>query len=68
MTGASNPRFARKLLGHHMINKAPLKHAHDDEVRMLEPPCDQWLTEDTVELQLAMQLSMGCLPSLCLSS
>lgn len=34
MTGASNPRFARKLLEHHMINKAPLKHAHDDEVRV----------------------------------
>lgn len=33
MTGASKPRFPRKLLEQKMINKAPLKHAHDDEVR-----------------------------------
>lgn len=32
MTGASYPKFARKLLDLHLINKAPLKHAHDDEV------------------------------------
>ncbi len=32
MTAASNPRFARKLLDLRLINKAPLKHAHDDEV------------------------------------
>lgn len=32
MTGASYPKFSRKLLELHSINKAPLKHAHDDEV------------------------------------
>jgi hypothetical protein len=32
MTGASNPKFARKNLELNLINKAPLKHAHDDEV------------------------------------
>lgn len=32
MTAASNPKFARKLLDLRLINKAPLKHAHDDEV------------------------------------
>lgn len=32
MIGASYPKFARKLLELHTINKAPLKHAHDDEV------------------------------------
>lgn len=32
MTGASNPKFARKNLELKLINKAPLKHAHDDEV------------------------------------
>lgn len=36
MMGASNPRFARKLLEHHMIDKAPVKHAHDDEVSNIE--------------------------------
>ena len=33
MTGASNPKFARKNLELKLINKAPLKHAHDDEVK-----------------------------------
>jgi hypothetical protein len=33
MTGASYPKFARKSLEQNMINKAPLRHAHDDEVR-----------------------------------
>ncbi|VTT57181.1 unnamed protein product [Fusarium fujikuroi] len=32
MKGASYPRFARKNLDLRLINKAPLKHAHDDEV------------------------------------
>jgi hypothetical protein len=32
MMGASYPKFARKNLDLKLINKAPLKHAHDDEV------------------------------------
>lgn len=32
LTGPSYPRFPRKILDIKTINKAPLKHAHDDEV------------------------------------
>ena len=33
MTAAAHPKFPRKPLQLKLINKAPLKHAHDDEVR-----------------------------------
>ncbi|KXJ86565.1 hypothetical protein Micbo1qcDRAFT_186026 [Microdochium bolleyi] len=42
MTGASNPRFVRKLLEQNMINKAPLKHAHDDEWHFNSQCSSQW--------------------------
>ncbi|KAF6833256.1 hypothetical protein CPLU01_05607 [Colletotrichum plurivorum] len=42
MTGASNPRFTRKLLELHSINKAPLKHAHDDEWSFNSQCSSQW--------------------------
>ncbi|KAK2041936.1 hypothetical protein LZ31DRAFT_624814 [Colletotrichum somersetense] len=42
MTGASNPKFARKLLELNTINKAPLKHAHDDEWSFNSQCSSQW--------------------------
>ncbi|KAK8072944.1 hydrolase YcaC domain protein [Apiospora saccharicola] len=42
MTGASKPRFPRKLLEQKMVNKAPLKHAHDDEWRFNSQCSSQW--------------------------
>ncbi|RMJ03317.1 hypothetical protein CDV36_015156 [Fusarium kuroshium] len=42
MTGASYPKFARKLLDLHLINKAPLKHAHDDEWTFNSQCSSQW--------------------------
>lgn len=35
LEGPTYPRFARKTLDLKTINKAPLKHAHDDEVSIL---------------------------------
>jgi hypothetical protein len=32
LAGPTYPRFARKTLSIKSMNKAPLKHAHDDEV------------------------------------
>lgn len=37
MTGASYPRLTRRNLELQLINKAPLKHAHDDEVGQASP-------------------------------
>ncbi|KAF4863181.1 hypothetical protein CGCSCA1_v014585 [Colletotrichum siamense] len=42
MTGASYPKFSRKLLELHSINKAPLKHAHDDEWSFNSQCSSQW--------------------------
>ncbi|KAL0931558.1 uncharacterized protein CTRU02_214293 [Colletotrichum truncatum] len=42
MTGASYPKFARKLLELNTINKAPLKHAHDDEWSFNSQCSSQW--------------------------
>ncbi|KAK7913892.1 hypothetical protein PG985_011595, partial [Apiospora marii] len=42
MTGASKPRFPRKLLEQKLINKAPLKHAHDDEWSFNSQCSSQW--------------------------
>ncbi|KAE9582071.1 hypothetical protein CGCF415_v013435 [Colletotrichum fructicola] len=42
MTGASYPKFSRKLLELHTINKAPLKHAHDDEWSFNSQCSSQW--------------------------
>ncbi|KAK7994532.1 hypothetical protein PG991_016120 [Apiospora marii] len=42
MTGASKPRFPRKLLEQKMFNKAPLKHAHDDEWSFNSQCSSQW--------------------------
>ncbi|KAJ4138552.1 hypothetical protein NW768_002395 [Fusarium equiseti] len=42
MTGASNPKFARKNLELKLINKAPLKHAHDDEWSFNSQCSSQW--------------------------
>ncbi|KAI1880327.1 hypothetical protein JX265_001948 [Neoarthrinium moseri] len=42
MTGASKPRFPRKLLQQNLINKAPLKHAHDDEWSFNSQCSSQW--------------------------
>ncbi|KAM5344643.1 hypothetical protein ACJ41O_013178 [Fusarium nematophilum] len=42
MTGASYPKFARKLLQRNVINKAPLKHAHDDEWTFNSQCSSQW--------------------------
>ncbi|KAI1044119.1 hypothetical protein LB505_010528 [Fusarium chuoi] len=68
MKGASYPKFARKNLDLRLINKAPLKHAHDDEVGYPHPHLPFKADRDvTVELQLAVQLTVGWLPTLCLS-
>ncbi|KAK2758579.1 hypothetical protein CKAH01_05627 [Colletotrichum kahawae] len=42
MMGASYPKFSRKLLELHCINKAPLKHAHDDEWSFNSQCSSQW--------------------------
>ncbi|KAH7259163.1 uncharacterized protein BKA55DRAFT_735976 [Fusarium redolens] len=42
MMGASYPKFARKNLDLKLINKAPLKHAHDDEWRFNSQCSSQW--------------------------
>ncbi|KAK1992159.1 hypothetical protein LX36DRAFT_645208 [Colletotrichum falcatum] len=42
MTGASNPKYPRKLLELRTINKAPLKHAHDDEWSFNSQCSSQW--------------------------
>ncbi|KAK8121793.1 hypothetical protein PG984_010463 [Apiospora sp. TS-2023a] len=42
MTGASKPRFPRKILEQKMVNKAPLKHAHDDEWSFNSQCSSQW--------------------------
>ncbi|KAL3457092.1 hypothetical protein BJX64DRAFT_293434 [Aspergillus heterothallicus] len=42
MTAASHPRFPRKPLELRLINKAPLKHAHDDEWTFNSQCSSQW--------------------------
>jgi hypothetical protein len=42
MNGAKYPRFPRKNLEQKMINKAPLKHAHDDEWTFNSQCSSQW--------------------------
>lgn len=42
MTGARYPKFARKNLEQKLINKAPLKHAHDDEWSFNSQCSSQW--------------------------
>ncbi|KAL5336411.1 hypothetical protein BJX70DRAFT_409930 [Aspergillus crustosus] len=42
MTAASNPRFPRGTLELRLINKAPLKHAHDDERTFNSQCSSQW--------------------------
>lgn len=70
MTAASNPKFARKLLDLRLINKAPLKHAHDDEVE--SGPDLLHLMKAyhyfAVDIQLSVQFPMGRIPSLCISA
>ncbi|KAF5568716.1 tartrate transporter [Fusarium phyllophilum] len=67
MKGASYPKFARKNLDLKLINKAPLKHAHDDEVGFPDPHLTSKADRDvTVELQLAVQFTVGWIPTLCL--
>ncbi|KAF2015079.1 hypothetical protein BU24DRAFT_482591 [Aaosphaeria arxii CBS 175.79] len=42
LTGPSNPRFPRKILEIKTTNKAPLKHAHDDEWTFNSQASSQW--------------------------
>lgn len=42
MTGPSHPAFPRKLLQQKLINKAPIKHAHDDEWTFNSQCSSQW--------------------------
>ncbi|KAL3448372.1 hypothetical protein BJX65DRAFT_307232 [Aspergillus insuetus] len=42
MTAASHPRFPRKPLELRLINKTPLKHAHDDEWTFNSQCSSQW--------------------------
>ncbi|KAL2848299.1 hypothetical protein BJX68DRAFT_276340 [Aspergillus pseudodeflectus] len=42
MTAATHPRFSRKPLELRLINKAPLKHAHDDEWTFNSQCSSQW--------------------------
>ena len=42
MMGLSNPEFVRKPLSLNLINKAPLKHAHDDEWTFNSQCSSQW--------------------------
>ncbi|KAI1364050.1 hypothetical protein F5Y08DRAFT_328910 [Xylaria arbuscula] len=42
MQGAAHPKFARKNLELRTINKAPLKHAHDDEWSFNSQCSSQW--------------------------
>lgn len=42
MTAAANPQFIRKTLKLELINKAPLKHAHDDVWTFNSQCSSQW--------------------------
>jgi hypothetical protein len=55
MAAASHPRFPRKPLELRLINKAPLKHAHDDEVS--DPYRDQG---DLGEMDMHADLPTRC--------
>jgi hypothetical protein len=43
LEGPTYPRFQRKTLSLKTINKAPLKHAHDDEVSL--PPFESMASD-----------------------
>ncbi|KAG4286164.1 hypothetical protein FPRO06_07424 [Fusarium proliferatum] len=46
MKGASYPKFARKNLDLRLINKAPLKHAHDDELYYMGRKAEEFAASD----------------------
>ncbi|RMZ24925.1 hypothetical protein D0859_11025 [Hortaea werneckii] len=67
LEGPKYPRFARKTLSINTINKAPEKHAHDDEGCAILREVSSFVLTNLVGFQFTVQFPVGRLSTLCIS-